>query len=92
MFKTASSQAVVSILVVMMFGGVLMSIIFHPMAIDDTMQNMLLILLGALSSNFTSVVSYYMGSSAGSKSANETLHQIVSTTTGTGNGTTPPAP
>lgn len=92
MFKTASSQAVISVLVVLMFGGVLLAIIFHPMAIDATMKDMLLIMLGALGSNFTSVVGYYMGSSQGSKHANETLSNIATTSTaGTGNGTAPPA-
>lgn len=87
MIKTASSQAVISILVVLIFGAVLLTIIFHPVTIDPTMKDMLLIMLGALGSNFTSVVSYYMGSSAGSKHANETLSQIA--TTGTGNGIPP---
>lgn len=89
MLKTASAQTIVSVLVVIIFGSVLLTFIFHPVTIDDKMKDMLLIMLGALGSNFTAVVQYYMGSSAGSKHANETLSQIA--TTGTGAGL-PPAP
>lgn len=85
MLKTASAQAVISILVVVMFGGVLTLLIVRPITVDTVMKDLLLILMGALGSNFTSVVSYYMGSSAGSKHANETLSHIA---TGTGTGTT----
>lgn len=87
--KTASSQSIVSMLVVGMFGGVLMVFVTRPIAIDASMHDVLMFMLGALGSNFTSVVSYYMGSSAGSKHANETLQAIA---TGTGTGQSPPAP
>lgn len=85
MLKTASAQTIVSVLVVLIFGGVLMTFIFHPVTVDDKMKDVLLIMIGALGSNFTGVIQYYLGSSAGSKHANETLSQIA--TTGTGNGT-----
>lgn len=89
MLKTASAQTIVSILVVVIFGSVLLMFILRPMTIDQSMHDVLMFMLGALATNFTSVVGYYMGSSAGSKHANETLSQIA--TTGTGAGL-PPAP
>jgi archaellum component FlaG (FlaF/FlaG flagellin family) len=83
--KTASSQAVISILVVLIFGSVLGIFLTQPITIDEHMHDAMMLMLGALGSNFTCVVSYYMGSSAGSKHANETLSQLAS---GTGPGTT----
>lgn len=90
--KTASSQSVISMLVVVIFGGVLFLLLMRPITIDLSVKDLLLILFGILASKFGSVVDFYMGSSVGSKHANETLSQLATgagtSTTITGTGTT----
>lgn len=82
--KTASAQSIISVLVIAIFGAVLFMLILRPVTIDLSVKDLLLILFGILASKFGSVVDYYMGSSSGSKHANETLSAIA---TGTGTGT-----
>ena len=80
--RTVNAQAVISIMVVVTFGTLMFLLILRPVAIDASLKEVLLILVGVLASKFGSVVDYYMGSSAGSKHANETLSQIATTGTG----------
>lgn len=89
MFKTASSQSIIAMLVILLFCAVVLLLLLRPLAIDGTTEKFLTLLLGVLISKFGSVIDFYLGSSVGSKHAQETISQLA-TGTGTGTGAASP--
>jgi hypothetical protein len=64
---SAYGTVIVSVMVVMGFFGVLFFLLYRPLGdLTDSMNAILNILLGALTTNFVGVVNYWIGSSAGS--------------------------
>ena len=69
----AWGSTIVSILVLLAFGGVVAVLLLRGVPVgNETLFN---VLLGTLSAMATSVVSYWVGSSAGSARKDELLHQ-----------------
>lgn len=54
---------------------VLLVLMFAP--VNQAMKDPLLLMLGALISSFTSIVSYYFGTSSSSAKKDETIHQLT---------------
>jgi hypothetical protein len=61
------------------FFGALALVVFKPITIDNTMRDILLILIGNLSSNYTNVNGYYFGSSSGSQIKNTLIEKLTGT-------------
>jgi len=70
-------RVLVSILVVA--GFILVTLLYLTQKLSNSaVPEILAILLGALASNFTSVVSYWIGSSAGSSSKDAAIESLAS--------------
>lgn len=67
----------IAALVVLGFFGVLGLLVFHPVAVDSAMSDILKIMTGTLGAKFSDVVQYHFGSSSGSKSKDDILKGIV---------------
>jgi hypothetical protein len=69
---------VVSCLVVLGFFGLLILLVWRPVALDDKIATIINVLTGTLAAKFGDVVAYHIGSSAGSKAKDDVLHAIAS--------------
>lgn len=67
----------VAMLVVSLFGGAIFALV--KVEIPAANQNALLVLLGALTSQVTSIVQYFFGSSSSDKSKNDTISKLTDT-------------
>lgn len=74
-----NAQGIIAVLVVVMFGLFMFILIFHPMdpTAFEVIKDVLLVFSGVLTAKFGTVVDFYMGTSSGSKTANEALRQIA---------------
>ena len=73
--KTA--QTLVSVIVVVGFVFVLAMLILRPVAITDATLQLLLVLTGTLAAKFGDVVQYHIGSSAGSRSKDDSIQKLL---------------
>lgn len=70
-------QIIVSVVVTIGFVTLLFLWVYRPVSIaDGAASEVLNVLVGALAAAFGQVVSYWLGSSAGSKDKDETLAQL----------------
>lgn len=84
-----AGSTIVSALVVVGFVAVLVLMILKPVAMAAEIADALKILLGTLSAQFGAVVQYHLGSSAGSKSKDDIMRELV---TKPAPAAAPPAP
>lgn len=73
-------QYIVSLFVVIFFGGVTVSLLYLNKDLSTTIKDVLLVLVGVLASAFKDVVGYWIGSSHSSSVKQETLDGIARTT------------
>jgi len=78
---------VISCIVTVGFFGIMILMLFKPVALDSRVASILNIMFGNLSAAFGAVVQFHIGSSAGSKAKDDILHSIA-----TGVAGTPPSP
>lgn len=72
--KIAWGAPVVSVLVVGMFGGIL--VLIATRAVPPDAKDLMNIMLGTLGASFGAVVQYWVGSSAGSRDKDATIHAM----------------
>lgn len=65
---------------------VIVVLIFHPIATDNQLLNVML--GGLMTVGFANVITYYFGSSSGSKDKDDTISKMAVSVTGTGSGAT----
>lgn len=68
---------IVAFLVVSLFGGAIFALVKVEIPVAN--QNALLVLLGALTSQVSSIVQFFFGSSSSDKSKNETISKLTET-------------
>ena len=73
----AWGAVVVSILVTVMFGGALYMVLGRPIAFDERQATIANILLGVLGAAQMNVISYWLGSSSGSKRSGDAVRTIA---------------
>lgn len=71
------SAAVVSVLAVASFAGILISIFVFKGAIPPDLKDVFLLLIGAAISGYNQVLNYYLGSSSGSAQKTATLEKAA---------------
>lgn len=71
------SAAVVSVLAVASFAGILVAIFVFKGAIPPDLKDVFLLLIGAAISGYNQVLNYYLGSSSGSSHKDATLRAAV---------------
>lgn len=71
------NPAIISILVVVAFAGVLILLLVKPVTLTTEVGTILNVLTGTLAAKFGDVVSYHIGSSAGSVSKDNILHDLA---------------
>lgn len=76
--KILDAPTIVSVLVVLMFAAAILLMMVRPSAMSSDQFNILNVLLGALSAAFATVVSYWLGSSSGSKEKDTTISTMSS--------------
>jgi hypothetical protein len=67
------NSAIVSTLVVVGFIAVLLTLLVHPVSLVGDIADIFKVLVGALSTQFVTVVQYHLGSSAGSRAKDEII-------------------
>ncbi len=76
-----SNWGKVLVSVIVVFGFIGVTVLYMTRKLDGAaVPEILSILLGALATNFTSVVSYWVGSSASSSAKDKTIDTIVNKT------------
>lgn len=70
-------QYIVSLFVVIFFGGVTVSLLYLNKDLSTTIKDVLLVLVGVLASAFKDVVGYWIGSSHSSQVKQEELNGIA---------------
>lgn len=70
-------QYIVSLFVVIFFGGVTVSLLYLNKDLSTTIKDVLLVLVGVLASAFKDVVGYWIGSSHSSQIKQEELNGIA---------------
>jgi hypothetical protein len=60
-------QLTIGILFILIFGGSLYVVFVMQVLLDDVLERIAFILIGVLSTNVTTIINYFFGSSAGSK-------------------------
>lgn len=74
-FKTDVAPVVMSVLITAAFAMVLYLMLAKPIPLDANQTQLVGILVGVLAGAFTTVVQYWMGSSAGSRSKDAIIAQ-----------------
>lgn len=70
------SPAIISIIVVLSFIGVVALLLLRPVALSGDVATIINMLTGTLAAKFGDVVAYHIGSSAGSKEKSDILAKI----------------
>ena len=71
------NPAIISIIVVVAFIGVIALLVLRPVTFSADVATIINMLTGTLAAKFGDVVAYHIGSSAGSKAKDETLAKIT---------------
>lgn len=69
--------SLIAVLVIVGFVSAVIVLLFKPVQVSGDVGDILKMLLGALSAKFCDVVSYHIGSSAGSKAKDATIQSIT---------------
>lgn len=72
-----NGSVIISTIVAAGFVIVLWLLLSRPLAIAESTLDILKIMLGALGANFTTVVSYWLGSSSGSRDKDATISVLT---------------
>lgn len=80
--------ALISILIIVMFGGVFAILLLRPIALTEGSSALVNMAFGFLGAAFGAVVNFYVGSSVSSQKKDDTISQMVSNAVPAGTTTT----
>lgn len=73
------TQGFLAVAIITIVSAILLIFLLHPISISDTVQGVVMTIVGVLVGALKDVIAYYFNSSSGSRTKDETINAMAST-------------